>query len=90
MESEREYFYVDGQKFGCATDDRTGTPYIYSIHPYDETEYHWARERQDGSWNVYRNGKHISVVGICTAIEIAKHLMEMDNKVGLHRTGGIW
>ena len=35
-------FTVDRQRFGIETDPHTGTPYIHSIHPYDETEYHWA------------------------------------------------
>ena len=92
MASEREYFMVDRQEFGCAIDDRTGTPYVYSIHPYDETEYHWARKGTGRivKWHVFRDGKFVSSVPNCSVEEIAERLMDMDSKAGLHRTGGIW
>ena len=47
---------VDRQRFGIKTDPRTGTPCISSIHPYDETEYHWALKSPAGMWKVYRRG----------------------------------
>ena len=45
-------FTVDRQRFGIETDPRTGTPYVHSIHPYDETEYHWARKSPAGMWSL--------------------------------------
>ena len=56
-------FTVDRQRFGIETDPRTGTPYVHSIHPYDETEYHWARISPAGMWKVYRRGKLITIFG---------------------------
>ena len=37
-------FSIGTLRFSAQTDPRTGTPYVHSIHPYDETEYHWARK----------------------------------------------
>ena len=37
-------FYLGAQQFSSQIDPRTGTMCIHSIHPYDETEYHWARQ----------------------------------------------
>ena len=54
---------VDRQRFGIKTDPRTGTPCVSSIHPYDETEYHWARKSPAGMWKVYRRGKLVTIFG---------------------------
>ena len=52
---------VDRQRFGIKTDPRTGTPCVSSIHPYDETEYHWALKSPAGMWKVYRRGKLVTI-----------------------------
>ena len=56
-------FTVGKQQFFRRIDQRTGTPSITSIHPYDETKYHWARREplKSGTreWRVYRDGKRI-------------------------------
>ena len=54
---------VDRQRFGIKTDPRTGTPCVSSIHPYDETEYHWALKSPAGMWKVYRRGKLVTIFG---------------------------
>ena len=92
-------FTVDKQRFFIQTDWRTGTPYIQSIHPYDETEYHWARREplKGGSraWRVYRNGKRICSLWMTgTPLDeeeaVARKLLNLDAEAHLTRRGGIW
>ena len=46
-------FKVDGQLFSVKTYPN-GRTYVESIHPYDETEYHWARHkgREKDYWTI--------------------------------------
>ena len=90
---------VDRQRFGIKTDPRTGTPCISSIHPYDETEYHWARREALKSstreWRVYRNGKRVCTIWLDGAQLdeeelVARKLLNLDREAHLTRTGGIW
>ena len=90
---------VDRQRFGIKTDPRTGTPCISSIHPYDETEYHWARRESLKSgtreWRVYRCGKRVCSIWLeGTPFDeeetIARKLLNLDAEAHLTRTGGIW
>ena len=90
---------VDRQRFGIKTDPRTGTPCISSIHPYDETEYHWARREplKSGTreWRVYRCGKRVCSIWLeGTPFDeeetIARKLLNLDAEAHLTRTGGIW
>ena len=82
---------VDRQRFGIETDPRTGTPCVSSIHPYDETEYHWARQGITGhSWFVFRDGKRITTLGTLTREEVAAELLNLDRQAHLTRRGGIW
>ena len=90
---------VDRQRFGIQTDHRTGTPCISSIHPYDETEYHWARREPLKSglreWRVYRNGKRVCTIWLQgTPLNeeelVARKLLNLDREANLTRTGGIW
>ena len=86
-------FTVDRQRFGIETDPRTGTPYVHSIHPYDETEYHWARKLPAGMWKVYRWGKLVTIFGKSLNLEpeqVAARLLNLDRQAHLTRTGGIW
>ena len=92
-------FTVDRQRFLVGTDPRTGTPYITSIHPYDETEYHWARRQALKSslreWRVYRNGKQVCTIWLeGTPLNeeetVARKLLNLDRQAHLTRTGGIW
>ena len=86
-----EIITVDRQRFGIKTDPRTGTPCISSIHPYDETEYHWARQGVTGhSWFVFRAGKRIATLGTLTEEQVAAELLNLDRQAHLTRTGGIW
>jgi hypothetical protein len=86
-------FTVDRQRFGIETDPRTGAPYVHSIHPYDETEYHWARKSPAGMWKVYRRGKLVTIFGKSLNLEpeqVAARLLNLDRQAHLTRTGGIW
>ena len=85
-------FTVDRQRFGIKTDPRTGTPCISSIHPYDETEYHWARQGVTGhSWFVFRDSKRVATIAAqLTEEQIARELLNRDRAAHLTRTGGIW
>ena len=57
-------FTIGRQRFSCGIDPRTGTLCIQSIHPYDETNYHWARQGVTGhSWFVFREGKRVATLG---------------------------
>lgn len=85
----REYLTVDRQKFVVKSGNITS---ISSIHPYDETEYHWAKQNADGTWNIYRDGKFITKLDSddMTWGEVAKELLRLDKEAKLERTGGIW
>ena len=40
-----------------------GTVDVSSIHPYDETEYHWARKSAGKNfWRINREGHHVSTI----------------------------
>ncbi|MBR6029402.1 MAG: hypothetical protein IKP40_09955 [Clostridia bacterium] len=86
-------FTIDRQRYSCEIDPRTGTPFVTSIHPYDETEYHWARKSATGDWLVYRNGRmRVALPGSLklTPEQVAARLLNMDQAAHLTRTGGIW
>ena len=86
-----ETFTICGQRFSSRIDPRTGTPYIESIHPYDETEYHWARQGVVGTcWFVFRDGKRVGTLGRMTRDEVAQALLNLDAQAHLERRGGIW
>lgn len=82
------YSINEGNKYGVS---------ISSIHPYDETEYHWAHLKPGRIiWKVMRD-RHIvcylapkSRHNPLTLEEVARELQRLDDQRGLHRTGGIW
>lgn len=92
-------FAIGALNFSVQTDPRTGTPYVHSIHPYDETEYHWARREPLKSstreWRVYRKGRQVCTIWVDGAQPgeyelIARKLLNLDNEAHLTRRGGIW
>lgn len=90
-----KYFYVNNSKwpeFSSDIDSRTNTIYVHSIHPYDETDYHWARQSENGQkWNVYRSGRLVrNFSGDLSEEDIAECLLQLDKENNLKRTGGIW
>lgn len=81
---------VDKQRFLVDISPDTNLPYIVSIHPYDETEYHWARQLKNGNWLVVLNGKWIVILSPMTERDVAAELLALDRKAHLSRTGGIF
>ena len=63
-----------------------GTVCLKSIHPYDETEYHWASRAQNGVWLVFRMAELLETIGRdtpLTAEEAAEYLLAKDKAAGL-------
>ena len=83
-----KYSIHEGEKYGIG---------ISSIHPYDETEYHWAhRKPNEIYWHVYLKRQVVcnlppkSGATPLTVEEVARELERLDQQAHLHRTGGIW
>lgn len=76
---------INKQRFSVSIDTRTNTEYIKSIHPYDETEYHWARKNPETKlWDIFRNGRRIgNLPADCKEKQVAEKLMWLDNINGL-------
>ena len=87
----KDTFTIGKQLFRTCIDPRTGTLCVQSIHPYDETEYHWARQGVTGnSWFIFREGKRAATLGKLTKEEVAQVLLNLDQEAHLQRRGGIW
>ncbi len=87
-------FQIDRLRFHV-TDRGDGTLQVTSIHPYDETEYHWAYQVSKSCWHICRNRQRVSTLAHRNGTEIepeevAQFLLEADRKANLKRTGGIW
>lgn len=85
------FFTVGNQKFHSQP-SRRNTIQITSVHPYDETEYHWAIQTEDGKkWIIYRDRKQVTTVdGSMDEEQVAKELLKLDRAANLKRRGGIW
>ena len=73
--------------------ERPGYRQITRDAPYDETEYHWAFSNQAGTgWKVCKPVIRIAVrtVESDRPEEAARICLELDNAMGLTRSGGIW
>ena len=82
---------IGRQEFLSRIDTRTNTLAVTSIHPYDETSYHWARQNTDGTWNIYRNGKKVTTVTEqMTEEQIAQELLNHDKSANLKPRTAIW
>ena len=86
-------FNVHDQRFHL-TDCGDNTLVVTSIHPYDETEYHWAQQASKSSWNIYRCGKLVTTVfeymKEVTPEQIAFCLMRADLDAGLISWDAVW
>ena len=90
-------FRIGGIQFSVKefSDGRT---YVESIHPYDETEYHWAYHpgTEDAYWGIYREGNFVARSrdfydgAEVTPEQIAEELLNCDEAAKLERRGGIW
>ena len=84
-------FKFDGTRFCVDIDTRTRTPYIHSVHPYDMTEYHWARQIPNSHrWDFFRNGRTVETLepkhdlhGDALFERIAEELVNLDTLANL-------
>ena len=54
-------FEIEGTRFHL-TDRGDGTLQVTSIHPYDETEYHWALQASKSCWHICRCGHRVKIL----------------------------
>lgn len=97
-QSEYEFgtFYVDGKQFSVThytvnekIPEFENTWFVKSVHPYDNTEYHWAKYK-DGESNVTYvldrrvvDRKTQTVKNDNDIFKVARHLIELDSSAGL-------
>lgn len=78
-------FRIDGTQFSAQ--EAGGRLYVKSIHPYDDTEYHWAFMCFDGTWKVYRAGRYQITFGSIyqrlSPEQVAVKLLALDEATGL-------
>lgn len=85
-------FEIRNQRFHV-TDRGNGTLQVISIHPYDETEYHWALQASKSCWHIYRYGRRVKTILEHTEItpeQIGHCLMRADLDAGLIPRKAIW
>ena len=86
-------FQIGRQRFHV-TDRGDDTLQVSGIHPYDDTEYHWAQQASKSCWRIYRCGKIVTTVceykGEITPEEIAFCLMRADLTAGLISWNAVW
>ena len=87
-------FHIGRQRFHV-TDRGDGTLQVSSIHPYDETEYHWAQEASKSCWHIYRTGGKRRVLcsidgGEITPEAVAQYLLQLDREEQLKPRPAIW
>lgn len=69
-----------------------GRMQVTSIHPYDETEYHWALQVSESCWRIYRQHKLCGTLrGLqITHEDVAKALLKADREAHLEPRRAIW
>ena len=87
-------FEIKGTRFHV-TDRGDGTLQVASIHPYDETGYHWAQQASKSCWHIYREGERRSVLcsvdgNEITPEAIAQFLLQLDRDAQLKPRPAIW
>ena len=87
-------FRIGRQRFHV-TDRGDGTLQVSSIHPYDETEYHWAQQASKSCWHIYRTGGKRRVLcsidgGEITPEAVAQYLLQLDREEQLKPRPAIW
>lgn len=87
-------FQIGRQRFHV-TDRGDGTLQVSSIHPYDETEYHWAQQASKSCWHIYRTGGKRRVLCSIDSDEItpeavAQYLLQLDREEQLKPRPAIW
>lgn len=82
-------FSVNNRNFS-RTIYNNGEVYIKSIHPYDNSEYHWAYSKDNGknfTIFIYSPGKFVDTIS-GTKENVAKKLLELDKNIEPKRA--IW
>lgn len=87
-------FQIGRQRFHV-TDRGDGTLQVSGIHPYDETEYHWAQQASKSCWHIYRTGGKRRVLCSIDGDEItpeavAQYLLQLDQEEQLKPRPAIW
>ncbi len=87
-------FQIGRQRFHV-TDRGDGTLQVSGIHPYDETEYHWAQQASKSCWHIYRTGGKRRVLcsidgGEITPEAVAQYLLQLDREEQLKPRPAIW
>ena len=87
-------FQIGRQRFHV-TDRGDGTLQVSSIHPYDETDYHWAQQASKSCWHIYRTGGKRRVLCSIDGDEItpeavAQYLLQLDQEEQLKPRPAIW
>ena len=87
-------FEIKGTRFHV-TDRGDGTLQVSSMHPYDETNYHWAQQVSKSCWHIYREGYRRSVLCSVDGDEItpeavAQFLLQSDQDAQLKPRPAIW
>ena len=87
-------FQIGRQRFHV-TDRGDGTLQVSSIHPYDETEYHWAQQASKSCWHICRTGGKRRVLCSIDGDEItpeavAQYLLQLDREEQLKPRPAIW
>jgi len=85
-------FEIKGTRFHV-TDRGDGTLQVSSMHPYDETNYHWALQATKSCWHIYRCGHRVKTVLEHTEItpeQIAHCLLRADLEAKLIPRTAIW
>ena len=78
------------------TETDNGLAMITSIHPYDETEYHWARQVSKSTWHIIRNGLRVlpsfecAYTGKDAHSQIEMILLQADEDAHLKPIKAIW
>ena len=84
----RKTFCIDQTDFRLAEyDDRLQ---VNSIHPYDETEYHWAYSTNGSTWRICRERRLVTTLGPSAPEQVAEKLLELDHAAGLTPRRAIW
>ena len=87
-------FQIGRQRFHV-TDRGDGTLQVSGIHPYDETEYHWAQQASKSCWHIYRTGGKRRVLcsidgGEITPEAVAQYLLQLDREEQIKPRPAIW
>lgn len=69
-----------------------GSMQVSGIHPYDETEYHWANKPyDDADWQIIRNGKRCACLPAAySVLQVIEALLKADKAANLKPAKAIW